>query len=47
MPPRDVDPQEVIELAKKEVGTREGPNGQTKYHDWFVFDPARQGDRPA
>lgn len=39
VPPRDVDPQEVIELAKKEVGTREGPNGQTKYHDWFVSTP--------
>ncbi|WP_243718351.1 CHAP domain-containing protein [Actinomadura sp. 7K534] len=39
VPPRDVDPSEVIKLAEKQVGISEGRGGQTKYHDWFVSTP--------
>lgn len=39
VPPREVDPSEVIELAEKQVGVSEGADGQTKYHDWYVSTP--------
>lgn len=36
VPPRAVKPAEVLNLAKKQVGVKEGKRGQTKYHDWYV-----------
>ncbi|TDC88654.1 CHAP domain-containing protein [Actinomadura sp. 7K507] len=39
VPPRDVDPSEVIKLAEKQVGISEGKGGQTKFHDWYVSTP--------
>lgn len=39
VPPREVDPSEVIKLAEKQVGISEGRGGQTKYHDWYVSTP--------
>jgi hypothetical protein len=29
-------PQQVINLARKQVGISEGKGGQTKFHDWYV-----------
>ncbi|TDC44538.1 CHAP domain-containing protein [Actinomadura sp. KC345] len=39
VPPRDVDPSEVIKLAEKQIGISEGKGGQTKFHDWYVSTP--------
>ncbi|GGQ47243.1 hypothetical protein BKA00_001153 [Actinomadura coerulea] len=39
VPPHAVKPAEVIKLAEKQVGVREGKGGQTKYHKWFVSTP--------
>ncbi|XRQ16175.1 CHAP domain-containing protein [Actinomadura welshii] len=39
VPPREVDPSEVIELAEEQIGISEGRGGQTKYHDWYVSTP--------
>ncbi|MFC4050061.1 CHAP domain-containing protein [Actinomadura syzygii] len=37
--PRAVKPSEVIKLAEKQIGTREGKGGMTKYHNWYVSTP--------
>lgn len=39
VPPHEVKPEEVIKLAKKQVGISEGKDGQTKYHEWYVSTP--------
>ncbi|MDL4770668.1 CHAP domain-containing protein [Actinomadura xylanilytica] len=38
--PRAVKSSEVIKLAEKQVGIKEGKKGQTKFHDWYVSSPA-------
>jgi len=39
VPPRKVQPSEVIKLAQKQVGISEGKGKQTKFHDWYVSTP--------
>ncbi|GAA4143721.1 hypothetical protein GCM10022416_33900 [Actinomadura keratinilytica] len=39
VPIRKVEPSEAIRLALEQVGVKEGPGRQTKYHDWFVSTP--------
>ncbi|MEU6038629.1 CHAP domain-containing protein [Actinomadura sp. NPDC047616] len=39
VPIRKVEPSEAIRLALEQVGVKEGPDRQTKYHDWFVSTP--------
>ncbi|WP_141576535.1 CHAP domain-containing protein [Actinomadura sp. WMMA1423] len=39
VPPHAVKADEVIKLAKKQVGVREGRGGETKYHKWYVSTP--------
>ncbi|WUI03889.1 CHAP domain-containing protein [Spirillospora sp. NBC_00431] len=39
VPPRAVNPNEVIKLAEKQVGISEGKGGMTKFHKWYVSTP--------
>lgn len=39
MPIRKVEPSEAVQLALEQVGVREGPDRETKYHRWFVSTP--------
>ncbi|GAA4237778.1 hypothetical protein GCM10022254_50980 [Actinomadura meridiana] len=39
VPPHAVKPSEVIDLAEKQVGVKEGRGGMTKYHKWYVSTP--------
>ncbi|MGP4029166.1 CHAP domain-containing protein [Actinomadura sp. 3N407] len=39
VPPRAVEASEVLELAEEQVGIREGQDGQTKFHEWYVSTP--------
>ncbi|QXJ25992.1 CHAP domain-containing protein [Actinomadura graeca] len=37
--PHRVKPSEVIKMAESQVGIREGKNGRTKYHKWYMSTP--------